>query len=104
MAKTTYTATLPNGETIKRTTERTYTHAVVVEYTYTDGRIEYSTAEWAGRPDLAQKNAAKRQANAAPHIGKTCQAWKRDENGLGVWFDLDYGYENIRALILPANA
>lgn len=103
MARTTYTATLPNGETIKRTTERTYTHAVVMQYDYTDGRTEYSTAEWAGRPDLAQKNAAKRQKDAAAYIGKPCRDWKQDENGHSEWFELGYGYENIRALILPVN-
>lgn len=67
MAKTTYTATLPNGETVTRKTERTYTHVVVSEVTW-DGETSFFGAEWAGRPDLAQKNAAKWERNWAKQL------------------------------------
>jgi len=77
MAKTTLlTATLPNGETVTRRTARTYTHVVVRHraagiYTgwLTDDQGEvvagkkfypetWHVVGWAGRPDLAAKQAA----------------------------------------------
>ncbi len=104
MARTTYTATLPNGETIKRATKRTYTHAVVVEYRYTNGKVQYSKAEWAGRPELAEKNAAKHQTQVASLIGKPCQRVAVDVNNRGRMVELDYGYKEIQVHILPVNS
>lgn len=49
MTKTTLTVTLPNGEIAKRTTERTYTHAVC---------FDYKTLSWCGSFALAQKRIA----------------------------------------------
>ncbi|NDG47494.1 MAG: hypothetical protein EBY30_00130 [Rhodospirillales bacterium] len=49
MAKTTLTATLPNGEIAKRTTERTYTHAVC---------FDTKALSWCGSFALAQKRIA----------------------------------------------
>jgi hypothetical protein len=69
MARTVFTATLPNGETVKRTTERrTYTHVVVrhrpEEIGTTCGGEQkvfpdrWIVVGWAGRADLAIKRAA----------------------------------------------
>jgi hypothetical protein len=91
MAKTTFTATLPNGETIKRTTERTYTHVVVREMRYADGTVAFVFPEWAGRPDLAQKNAAKNEKQLAQNVGKD----------LGEWFKR---YDAYRVHMIPVNA
>lgn len=67
---TTFTATLPNGQTAKRKTERTYTHVVVVERETLDGTIKFGKPEWAGRLDLAQKNAAKREQFEARYMAQ----------------------------------
>lgn len=78
MAKTTYTVTLPNGEVATRKTERTYTHAVVVERHYENGRTSFSKPEWAGRFDLAQKNAAKLDKAEARYLtAKLPEGWTR---------------------------
>lgn len=71
MTKTTFTATLPNGEIRTRKTERTYTHVVVVESHYADGRVSFTKGEWAGRLDLAQKNAAKLEQAKARYMAST---------------------------------
>jgi len=91
MAKTTFTATLPNGETIKRTTERTYSHVVVREMRYADGTVAFVFPEWAGRLDLAQKNAAKNEKQLAKHVGQDH----------GQWFKR---YDAYRVHMIPVNA
>jgi hypothetical protein len=50
--KTTFEATLPNGERITRTTEHTYTHVVIWQYRDATGD-RYET-RWAGNLKLAQ--------------------------------------------------
>jgi len=96
----TITATLPNGQTIKRTTKRVYTHALTIEIEYTDGTIGYAKAEWAGRPDLAQKVLARLQAYAAREIGTEVRRWTTAK-----------GFENtgiyrkaMTAMAIPVNA
>ena len=74
MAKHTYEAKLPNGETVTRTTARTYTHVIVAKHAdwffeyrknsfgglYKDSVNNFFAVTWCGRPDLADKayNAA----------------------------------------------
>jgi hypothetical protein len=59
---TKYQITDSKGRVHKRTTkDRTYTHAVVLDGTYRGYNNDFSAftrVEWAGRLDLAQKNAA----------------------------------------------
>ena len=77
---TVFTATLPNGTIATRKTERTYTHVVVVERENLDGRVTYGKPEWAGRLDLAQKNAAKRDKSEASYMAvqhKLPEGWGR---------------------------
>lgn len=62
-----FTATLPNGETVTRSSKtKSYTHAVIVEgflNTRTNqlGDEEAGVLNWCGSLDLAQKAAAKAQ-------------------------------------------
>ncbi len=104
MKKTTFIATLPNGETIKRTTHRTYTHAVVAEFRYTDGEVEFGQPRWAGRPELAQKYATRLKNITASIIGERCKEFRYAPNGLAEYCDLGYGYEDIRVHAIPVNA
>lgn len=50
MTKTTYVATAPDGSEHTRKTERTYTHAVLLE-----GKEGWEAVGFCGRPDLAEK-------------------------------------------------
>ena len=54
MTKTTYTATAPDGSQHTRKTDRTYTHAVLLEDNGPDGPV-WGIAGFCGRLDLAQK-------------------------------------------------
>lgn len=54
MAKQTLKITIPNGSIATRRTERTYSHAVAVEWA--DG---WKVEHWCGRLDLALKQAAR---------------------------------------------
>ena len=75
----TLTVTLPNGTIAKRRTERTYTHAVITECHYENGRVSFSKPEWAGRLELAQKNAAKHEAREAAYMACATlpEGWNR---------------------------
>lgn len=57
-AKHTFTATLPNGEILKRITARVYTHVVVTEICYADGATLFVDARWTSKSEWAQKYAA----------------------------------------------
>lgn len=63
--KTTFIATAPDGTQIKRTSARTYTHAVLVEFLARPvGSDEPGVAKWGylsfnGREELATKEAVK---------------------------------------------
>lgn len=62
---TKYIAKLDGKIVGKRATrDRTYTHAIVVRG---HGEAEPHVASWAGRPDLAQREAA-RQRSYYPHV------------------------------------
>ncbi|CTQ33910.1 hypothetical protein [Jannaschia rubra] len=50
MTKTTYVATAPDGSQHTRKTDRTYTHAVLLE-----SEEEWTAVGFCGRPDLAEK-------------------------------------------------
>ena len=54
MAKTTYVATAPDGSEHIRKTERTYTHAVLLEGNGPEGPV-WGAVGFCGRPDLAEK-------------------------------------------------
>lgn len=79
MAKTTYIATAPDGSEHRRTTDRTYTHAVLVE-----GPDGWKAVGFCGRPDLAEKKRADHPgsvvAEAVPMDGRPLGGEaKRDE-------------------------
>ncbi|NCQ23583.1 MAG: hypothetical protein COW54_02345 [Rhodobacteraceae bacterium CG17_big_fil_post_rev_8_21_14_2_50_63_15] len=54
MTKTTYIATAPDGTELTRKTDRTYTHAVLLEGDGPDGPV-WGIVGFCGRLDLAQK-------------------------------------------------
>ncbi len=57
MAKTTFTATAPDGTIVKRASEnRTYTHAVLV------GGKKWGARNWCGSLELAQAQARQAQS------------------------------------------
>ena len=65
-----FQATDSRGTVHKRTSEnRTYTHCVVVHYSAVPAQGNFgpwpasTKAEWAGRADLAEKNAARYRSN-----------------------------------------
>lgn len=95
------TATAENGQVFTRKTARTYTHAVYVEVTYSDGRIENIEPVWAGRPDLAEKNLRKNREFAARLQGQEVCNWDQENRvnvGTGVFCT------KARAIAVPVNA
>jgi hypothetical protein len=72
MTRRKLTATGPGGQVFTRTTERTYTHVVAVLHEYDDGHQGWTPGQWAGRPDLAQKAAAKAQQVHGRMVGLAC--------------------------------
>jgi hypothetical protein len=94
------TATAENGQIFTRKTARTYTHAVYVEITYSDGRIENIEPGWAGRPDLAEKNLRKNREFAARLQGQEVCSWDQENRvnvGTGVF------RRQCRAIAVPVN-
>ena len=75
------TAIAENGEVLTRKTARTYTHAVYLEITYSDGNVANQNVTWAGRPDLAQKALAhnRRWSARAELQGSEVCTWDRRE-------------------------
>ena len=97
------TATAENGEVLTRKTARTYTHAVYLEITYSDGTIANQNVTWAGRPDLAQKALAhtRKWSTRAELQGSEVCTWdqeKRISVGTGIFRD------KVRAIAVPVNA
>ena len=95
------TATAETGEVFTRRTARTYTHAVYVEITYSDGRVENIEPGWAGRPDLAEKNLRKNREFAARLQGQEVCNWDQENRvyvGTGIFRD------KVRAVAVPVNA
>lgn len=66
MAKTTYIATAPDGSQHRRATDRTYTHAVLVE-----GPEGWKVVGFCGRPDLAEKKRAEHPGSLAVEVVPT---------------------------------
>lgn len=97
MAKTLRTAPAPNGEVFTRRTDRTYTHALALFYTYSDGTTACTKPNWAGRPDLAQKGLAKLQAEAAAEVGTEVRRWTME----GGWQGTGIFRTAVQALALP---
>ena len=64
MTKTTYVATAPDGSQHTRNTERTYTHAVLLE-----GEEGWCTVGFCGRPDLAEKKRGEHPGSIAVECG-----------------------------------
>ena len=97
------TATAENGEVLTRRTARTYTHAVYLEITYSDGTIANQNVSWAGRPDLAQKSVAyaRKWSTRAELQGSEVCDWDRENRvsvGTGIY------REKVRAIAVPVNA
>ena len=97
------TAIAENGEVLTRKTARTYTHAVYLEITYSDGTVANQNVTWAGRPDLAQKaldNNRRWSARAELQGSEVC-TWDRENRisvGTGIF------REKVRAVAVPVNA
>lgn len=95
------TATAENGQVFTRRTARTYTHAVYIEVTYSDGTVENYEPTWAGRPDLKEKSLAKTTKSASHLQGKEVRNWDRESRS--------YTHTGIfctkaRAIAVPVNA
>ena len=94
------TATAENGQVFTRRTAREYSHAVYLELTYTDGRVENFEPSYCGRPDLAAKTLKKFQETAAARQGTEVCIWDPDNRvyvGTGIF------REKIRAVAVPVN-
>ena len=59
------TAIAENGQVFSRKTARTYSHAVYLEFTLSDGRVINQEPGYCGRPDLTAKELKKLQQIAA---------------------------------------
>ena len=97
------TATAENGEVFTRKTARTYTHAVYLEITYSDGSVENVRVCWAGRSDLAAKSLRETARVAARQgfQGSEVCNWDRENRvyvGTGIF------REKIRAVAVPVNS
>ncbi|MBN2906352.1 MAG: hypothetical protein JXJ18_06575 [Rhodobacteraceae bacterium] len=64
MTKTTYVATAPDGSRHTRKTDRTYTHAVLVE-----GKEGWGVVGFCGRPDLAEKKRGEHPGSIVVECG-----------------------------------
>ncbi|RYH00687.1 hypothetical protein EU805_17130 [Salipiger sp. IMCC34102] len=64
MTKTTYVATAPDGSEHVRKSERTYTHAVLVE-----GKEGWGAVGFCGRPDLAEKKCGEHPGSIVVECG-----------------------------------
>jgi|GEM_PF-3224052 len=64
MTKTTYVATAPNGSQHIRKTDRTYTHAVLLE-----GKEGWGAVGFCGRPDLAEKKRGEHPGSIVVECG-----------------------------------
>ena len=95
------TATAENGQVFTRKTARTYSHAVYVETTYSNGEVSNNKPRWAGRPDLAEKNLAELAEYAASKQGKEVLLWDMQKGG---WIHTGRFYAKVRAVCVPVNA
>jgi hypothetical protein len=64
MTKTTYVATAPDGSQHTRKTDRTYTHAVLLE-----GKEGWGAVGFCGRPDLAEKKRGEHPGSIVVECG-----------------------------------
>jgi len=95
------TATAENGQVFTRRTARTYTHAVYLEFTYSDGRVENAEPSYCGRPDLAVKTLKKSEESAAARQGTEVCNWDKENRvyvGTGIFRD------KVRAVAVPVNS
>lgn len=67
MTKTTYVATAPDGSRHTRRTDRTYTHAVLLE-----GKEGWRAVGFCGRPDLAEKKRGEHPGSIVVECGILC--------------------------------
>ncbi len=95
------TATAENGEVFTRKTARTYTHAVYLEFTYSDGTVKNEKPSWAGRPDLAEKSLKQTAEVAANWRGTEYRLWDSENR---VFVSTGLTYEKVRAIAVPVNA
>jgi len=94
------TATAKNGEVLTRKTARTYTHAVYLEITYSDGTVANQNVAWAGRPDLAEKNLKQGREIAARLQGTEVTTWDQENR---VSISTGIYREKVRAIAVPVN-
>ncbi|QNJ25930.1 hypothetical protein SynSYN20_01603 [Synechococcus sp. SYN20] len=98
---TALTATAESGEVFTRKTKNTYTHAVYMEATMSDGRVVNYTPSWVGRPDLVEKAMKRVTALAGYRQGKELLEFDRENGGTiatGIFF------ESVRGVAVPVNA
>jgi hypothetical protein len=72
MTKTTYVAIAPDGSQHARKTDRTYTHAVLVE-----GKEGWGAVGFCGRPDLAEKKRGEHPGSIVVECGVLGEATLR---------------------------
>ena len=95
------TATAENGQIFTRRTARDYSHAVYLEITYSDGRVENFEPSYCGRPDLAAKSLKKIEESAAARQGTEVCSWDQENRvyvGTGIF------RTKVRAVAVPVNA
>jgi hypothetical protein len=95
------TATAENGEIFTRKTARTYSHAVYLEFTYSDGTVKNGKPSWAGRPDLAGKSLKDTAKVAAKYQGTKVHRWNQE---VGKFIFTGIFYDKVRAICVPVNA
>ena len=95
------TATAENGQVFTRRTARTYSHAVYLEFTYSDGSVENVEPSYCGRPDLAEKNLKKSREIAASLQGKEARRWDKESRS---FVSTGIFYDKVRAVAVPVNA
>ena len=94
------TAIAENGQVFTRRSNRTYTHAVYVETTYSDGEVVNSKPRWTGRPDLAEKNLAELAQHAARKEGEEVLLWDMQKCA---WVSTGRFYAKARAIAVPVS-
>ena len=95
------TATAENGQAFTRRTARNYSHAIYLEFTYSDGRVENVEPSYCGRPDLAAKTLKQAEENAAARQGTEVCIWDQENRvyvGTGIF------RTKVRAVCVPVNA
>ena len=94
------TATAENGQVFTRKTARTYTHAVYMEVTFSDGTVVNHDPSYCGRPDLAAKALSQVADRAKEWEGGEDFKWSNEKGcfvGTGIF------RTKCRAICVPVN-